>query len=172
MARRVARARFIRPAPRTKMWIGAGVTTGTIVGTTPLHFAVYSADVLALRPFTILRTRVLLTMSSDQAAVSEIAAGGYGEIVVTEQASTIGITALPDPVTEPEADWYVYQPWNVRFEFLSSVGFHPAGGRQYTIDSKAMRKVDINQTFAAVVANDVATGALISTEGRQLIQLH
>ena len=56
MARRVARARFVRPAPRTKMWIGAGVGITTALGSTTQLISLLSAGALLLRPFTILRT--------------------------------------------------------------------------------------------------------------------
>ena len=172
MARRRSVSRFVRPAPKTKMWIGTGNTVGTIVGVTPLHYALLNAAALLLRPFTILRTRMIVSLQSDQAAVSESPQGGFGAIVTTEQATDVGITALPDPVADPDSDWFIYQGWSTTFEFLSSVGFHPSAETQYLVDSKAMRKVGINDQMSFIVANRVAVGALIKTEGRMLIQLH
>ena len=55
MARR--RTRFIRPAPRSNVWIGLNVAPVAIAAASDVTVATFNAAALALRPFTIVRTR-------------------------------------------------------------------------------------------------------------------
>ena len=174
MARR-GRSRFVRPAPRTKMWIGFGVGSTTIVGSSDQLVASYSAAALLLRPFTILRTRALFTYESDQSAVSERPIGSIGATIVTAAAQAVGITALPDPsgiTGDADADWFIWQALMVSYEFLDSTGANGNVSVQYVIDSKAMRKVGPDDDLVLVSAQETASGAVLTTNGRQLIQLH
>ena len=59
-----------------------------------------SAIGLALRPFTLIRVRGIFTIASDQSAATETQVGALGVAVVSEQAASIGVTAVP---TTP---WY------------------------------------------------------------------
>ena len=175
MARRRSVSRFVRPAPRTKMWIGSGVGQTTIVANATALIASLSAGALLLRPFTILRTRQLIGFTTDQAAVTERPQGLYGQIVVTDSASSIGATAIPDPSStdgNPEADWFVHQECLTKFTFLSSVGFDEGGLVQYVVDSKAMRKVGPQDDVVSMFSETGVFGAVLFTRGRMLIQLH
>ena len=175
MARRTSRVRFTRPAPKTKIWIGAGVGDVTIVASANAIVSSLSAGALLLRPFTILRTRMLINYESDQAAVSERGFGSLGRIVVSSQAVAAGATAIPDPGTisgDPDADWFVHQPCMFSFLFLDSSGFTDMGSLPYVIDSKAMRKVGPNQDVVTMFSEEGAKGAVLTTQGRMLVQLH
>ncbi len=85
MARRT-RGRFIRPAPRTKIWIGAGVGATSVGSLATVLISSLSAGALALRPFTVLRTHLLIGIHSDQSVSVEDMVGSFGHIVVTEAA--------------------------------------------------------------------------------------
>ena len=173
MARRSSR--FIRPSPRTKMWIGAGVGGTVIAASAKVFVSSLSAGALLLRPFTILRTRMLIHIISDQIAASEAPFGSYGQIVTTEIAVALGVTAIPDPgalTGDPEADWYVHQFVSTSFEFLDATGVAANAGHQYLIDSKAMRKVGPDDDVAGMFKMETGSGGVIVTGGRQLIQLH
>ncbi len=169
MARR--HTRFIRPAPRTKMWIGAGVSETVITASTKHFISSLSAAALLLRPFTILRTHMDILYVTDTTSASETLSGIYGRIVVTDTASGIGVTAVPSPLDSPEADWFVDQAMTGRQQFADATGFGMAG-HHYTIDSKAMRKVGPDDDIVAMFDQFTATGALLVTLGRTLIQLH
>ena len=107
MARR--RHNFVRSAPRTKMWIGAGIGPGAaLAGSTTTLFASLSAAALLLRPFTVLRTRIELLFESDQQSASERPSGLFGQIVVSDSAAAAGAASIPSPLANPEADWFVY----------------------------------------------------------------
>ena len=166
------RTRFVRPAPKTKMWIGAGAGTQVLAASGSTLIASLSAGQLALRPFTILRTRMDVLVASDQTGAAENPFGSYGMVVVTDKASGVGITAVPEPSGDLEADWFVHQHWSLRFEFVTGVGFHPSGGFHYEIDSRAMRKVGPDDDVVTVGTIDNAFGMRIVEGGRHLIQLH
>ena len=177
MARR-GRTRFVRPAPRTKMWIGGGVGQTTVPANTVTLVSTLSAGALLLRPFTILRSHLLLHVRSDQITAIETPFGAFGRIIVTDTAAALGITAIPDPSGtngDPEADWYQWSSWATSF-FIDINGTDGIGvmnnGYQYILDSKAMRKVGPDDNAVSVATNDTAVGVNIITQGRILIQLH
>ncbi len=173
MARRTKGfARFIRPAPKTKIWIASGIPAATITTNAKVLMTVLNAAALALRPFTILRTRVFCTFLSDQGAASEVPTGAYGKIIVKETASAIGVTAVPGPLTEADADWFVYQGMTSHFDLATAVGFNEPGGQRFDIDSKAMRKVGPTDDLVSVFEARATGGAFLNIEGRTLIQLH
>ena len=176
MARR--HTRFVRPPARTKMWIGAGVGSTTMVGSSVQLISSLSAGALLLRPFTILRTHVLIGYMTDQEAADELPTGAYGSIVVTEAAVAVGVTAVPDPSGisgDPEASWFVWQALLAR-SVLGAGGSAPWGngfeGVQYEIDSKAMRKVGPDDNIVTIGSTETANGAFLVDQGRRLIQLH
>ena len=174
MARRHT-SRFVRPAPRTKMWIGAGVGLSSGTGNDKVQISTLSGGALLLRPFTILRTRMELWFASDQAAVGESPQGDYGRIVVTDTAAALGVTAIPDPSStdgNPEADWFVHQAVSCQIIVSTVVGFVSPGAVRYTIDSKAMRKVGPDDDEVGMFAETGNFGWTLITRGRQLIQLH
>ncbi len=173
MARR--RSRFIRPAPKTKIWIGIGAGSTTVVANAKQVVSTLGANQLLLRPFTILRTRMLISWESDQIAAPERPQGSYGSIVVTDTATGIGSTAIPDPSStdgDPEADWYVHQELISSFTESSQVGYQARSSELYIVDSKAMRKVGPDDDVAEMVSETGGVGAILVTRGRQLIQLH
>jgi len=169
MARRT-RSRFIRPAPKSKIWLGNGINTVTLAPG-PVLVSTLNAAALALRPFTILRTRMLIIVSTDQTIASEGNSGVYSRQVVTESAAAAGIGSVPTPITETEADYFVYQPFAFDFLFFDATGVN-LSTNQYVIDSKAMRKVGFDDQVIGVAELQVSNGALLSIQGRTLIQLH
>ena len=169
MPRRVARAR-----PSTKVWIEIQpVAAATVVNASSVALiGVMNATALALRPFTILRTRLLFHAESDQGAASELPFGSFGLIVVTESAAAAGIGSLPTPNTEADASWFVWQAWLSSFVLASAVGFNEPSGSDYDIDSKAMRKVGIDDQVAVIAENVSGVGSQVVVNGRMLVQLH
>jgi len=172
MARRHSGIRFVRPAKSTKIWVGNGLTLVTLVTGTAQLISVFNADLLALRPFTILRSRIELMFRSDQIAGSESPTGAYGKIVVKDQAIAAGIASLPSPITEPEAEWFIYQPLTDVVTFADATGYHGTQGVRYVVDSKAMRKIGINEQSVGITELRTAGGALLNVEGRTLVQVH
>ena len=172
MARRRGFTRFVRPAPKTKIWIGWTIATTQITADASTLVSTLNAAALAFRPFTILRTRAILNVATDQTAASEFPKGALGKMVVSEEAATAGSASIPDPVADSDGDWYVWQPFEADFVLgAAAVGFYNIGW-QYTIDSKAMRKVGNNKQVITMIEEVNAFGVDISVAGRMLIQLH
>ena len=158
---------------RQNVWLFISIPEVAVPAASVLFAGSFFAAALALRPFTIIRTHMLATWGSDQATADEDSQGAVGSVVVQDQAIAVGVTALPSPVTDADAPYFLWQPMAQRFEFVSAVGVQSRSRWQYEIDSKAMRKVGNNEDVAIMVENvDATSGANFSAIGRQLIKLH
>ena len=133
-----------------------------------------NAAALALRPFTIVRTRFLVGIVSDQAAASEDYAAAFGMAVVSDEAVAVGVTAVPTPITQMASDfWFVHQMMFGSFLFGDVTGFNESVMTQYEIDSKAMRKVDIGQDLVVVAEfSTVGSGSIVTAGGRMLVKVN
>ena len=166
-----------RPVRET-VWIGLTETRTVAVGAnTATLILSLNAAALALRPFTITRSILHWSVRSDQTAASESWTAGLGIAVVSDQASAVGITAVPSPFTDLASDlWLLHDVIDGRFEFVSGVGFDsngvsPEGGK--TQESKAMRKVEDGQDVVVVLENDsLSLGTQTYVVGRMLVKLH
>ncbi len=161
---------------RESLWIGSAFITAltAIPANSALLVRILSAGALALRPFTIIRTVGLLSVRSDQVSATEGPQGGIGQAVVSDQASAIGITAVPDPVTDVSSDlWFQYQAWATDIINVSSVGVQAPTFSHFAFDSRAMRKVEDGQDAIQVIANgSAAFGAEFIWNQRLLVKLH
>jgi len=174
MARRrgVVPRGFVRPAPRSNVWLFQTVAIQVVAGNTLAFLTSLNAAADALRPFTVVRTRLTMLVESDQSGASEISRGAMGMIVVKDQASAIGATALPAPGTNTNAEWFVYEPFLHSFEFITGVGFQSRVGTRIDVDSKAMRKVAQNEDVVMMFENLAGSGSRVSVQGRMLVKLH
>ena len=133
-----------------------------------------NAAALALRPFTIIRTRFLVSIETDQLAADEPQVGALGMAIVSDQASAVGVTAVPTPITDMASDfWFVHQLMFSSFVFADATGFDSQGMTNHTIDSKAMRKVDIGQDL--VVVGELSAqgqGFTLTLGGRMLVKVN
>ncbi len=151
----MARRRFTtlqRKAPKRQgVWVGIDLATAGIGGNASVLLGSLNAAGLAQRPFTVVRSRMTLFHTSDQNAASEDHSGVLSLQVVTEAAAAVGIGSVPTPLTEFNADYFVYQP----FLGVASVQAVAATGENGPIndlvDSKAMRKVGIDDDIAIVI---------------------
>ena len=170
----MARGRHIvRPARRQMVWIGSGFGVQMISLSNTL-LASLNAAALVLRPFTVVRTHLVIKFRSDQQAASEVVQGVYTQQVVKETASAAGIGSLPGGIDESDVDFFVYQPVFSDFVLGTSVGLEQLMGpaNYWSVDSKAMRKVGIDDDIVDVLDLRAVIGAIISVEGRQLIKLY
>jgi len=157
---------------RETLWSSAVETRTTLgVASTAVILSSLGAAGLALRPFTVVRSRGVLFIQSDQAAANEFQTVAYGECVVSDQALAIGVTAVPTPVTDSISDlWFMYQ-WNVAAgENAAESG---STGNFVEFDSKAMRKVEDGSDLIGVVeTGTLSNGVLATVISRNLIKLH
>ncbi len=155
MARRVVRTFRSRERKSTN-WVASTDITGVsnlAAGATVLDqsFAP-SSDV------TVLRTRGSLWIKTDQVAADEIPFGAMGFCVVSNPALATGVSALPTPQTDMQSDlWFVLETALQGFEFSTAASFNFNTMVRHDFDSKAMRKVNQDQSIAVVLENGSST---------------
>ena len=114
---------------------------------------------------TVIRTRGLVSIQSDSVTASENQIGAFGICVVTAQAESVGITAIPHPVTDAAwGGWFVHRYFSNQLKFLDGTGLYPQWATHYEIDSKGMRKLDEDERLVVVVENAAAVGMLIADQ--------
>jgi len=128
------------------VWLGLGPDQ-TIIATpsTASLILTLNAAADALRPFTVMRTRFEISMDTDQNVASEGYGAAYGLCVVSDQASAIGVSAVPTPITDIGSDlWFVYGAINGDLLLNTAVGFTGGSSTRIreNVDSKAMRRVN------------------------------
>ena len=160
---------------RQTLWVGLSEVDQVLAAANTAvltHSA--NAALLALRPFTIVRTHISWFCSSDQTGAQEVYQTALGFCVPTDQAVAIGVTAVPTPFTDLGSDMFLVHSISAgRFIFISGVGVHPTGGILTTIDSKAMRRVEDDSDIAVVIENSgVSLGSRNIIAGRVLVKLH
>ena len=150
------RAPFVRGPKRQTGWAASSdisAFTALAANTIVLDQTLTEAELIHTVPATIVRTRGLLLVRSDQLGASEIPFGALGMSVVSEQARAVGVTAVPAPITDEDSDlFFVHQFWAVQNRFSSGVGFSQST-TTYAFDSKAMRKVAEGDAVAVVMQN-------------------
>ncbi len=167
---------FIRGGVRQRresLWLGI-TESSTALGAanTAVLINLLNAAALALTPFTIVRTRGVWSVRSDQTAATEQQMVGLGAAVVSTQAAAIGVTAVPTPFTDQGSDlWFLYEMWASTFSVVSAIGTEVYQSVRY--DSRAMRKVEDQQDVAVVLENSSITlGSTVLHSGRILVKLH
>ena len=163
-------------ARRKTQWLGRVFSTDSITlgANTVILDSVLTTIEKALRPFTIVRSVGLLSVRSDQQAATESPFGGLGFAIVSDQAITVGVTAVPNPVSDVESDlWFLYQAFATGLSLITAAGFETRAFDHFPFDSRAMRKVEEGQDFAAVLANASATDGMdYILNYRLLVKLH
>jgi len=160
----------VKSTRRLSTWfIVAPVTTtnGAAAGTNLILSLNVAA--LAFRPFTLVRTYLEIALQSDQAAAIERQSIAVGMAVVSDQSVAIGITALPLPVTDADSNlFYLHQ---FVFGDESNLTDRTRPQTRLSVDSKAMRKVEIGQDIVLVAEGmGLDSGWSVSVAGRFLIK--
>ncbi len=159
---------------RESVWISGPVVITTITtASTAVLTAVLGAGPSTLRPFTVVRTRGYLHVSGDQLTGTENWGVSMGFAVVSDQASAIGVTAIPTPETDRESDlWFVYESIWGRFGLSSAIGLLELGAHK-DFDSRAMRKVeDGEDVIVALETSASHPSAIVACGFRMLVKLH
>ena len=111
---------------------------------------------------TVIRTRGLFGYQTDQAAASEQYMGAIGIGIVSEQAATLGATAVPAPDTDSGWGGWLWHSYFVgSFRVADATGMQAQYINRIVIDSKAMRKVGDNERLVVVVQNSSVVGIQI-----------
>ena len=118
---------------------------------------------------TVIRTRGLFVWGTDNPGSDEDQIGGFGIGVVSAQAATVGITAIPHPVVDAAwGGWFFHSYFMGRTEFGTAVGVEFNNMREIVIDSKAMRKVGDEERIVVVVQNTLVDGMIFGNFERFL----
>ena len=125
---------------------------------------------------TIVRIRgeVNVALTAAGAAVDGYDRVGLGMAVVTEQAISVGITAVPGPLTDINWDGWM---WHWTGGFLSNTAFtlpsnEGPGSARIVIDSKAMRKFGEEMALVAVLETlgEVSAATLRTTWNTRVLE--
>ena len=174
MARKFTRSRGRDSSRRQSAWLSIPPAVNTLAAaSTAVVTASLNAAALAMRPFTVVRTHISWLLKSDQQAASEQYAAAVGFAVVSDQASAVGVTAVPTPVTDLGSDlWFLHASVVGFFALGTAVGFIEQGVFK-DIDSKAMRRVNDDQDMVLVEETySTSAGAITHNMGRFFIKLH
>ena len=120
------------------------------------------STLLVVDGHTLVRTRGVYELVLKTAAtVGDGFHGALGIGVVTEPAFSVGVTAIPTPISEVEWDGWL---WHEFFSLTSPTvtpGENSASVIRMPIDSKAMRKVGINEViYAAIEMTEIGVATL------------
>jgi len=111
---------------------------------------------------TVIRTRGLFGIASDQVSSGEDQIGAVGICVVSEAAVSVGISAVPLPDSDAGwGGWLWHSYFAARLSFASSIGFQPNMLVLTVIDSKAMRKVGDEDRLIMVVQNSSSSHGIV-----------
>jgi len=124
-------------------------------------------------PATLVRSRGVFAVSSDQSITDETQIGSIGFAVVSQEAATVGITAVPVPSTAVlDERWFFIEGFIHNFAVQTAVGLDAMAGHQHIIDSRAMRKLNGGDSLVIVVENTAAFGFDIAVYVRFLLKQH
>ena len=165
---------FVRGQRRATSWFDIPLGQTAVASNTAVLVTSLTAAEQAKRPFTVVRTQLTLHITSDQLAATEFQALAIGMCVVSDQASAIGISAVPTPDTDLASDlWFLHGFLFDEFLLASAIGFQGHTGRVLHIDSKAMRKVNDDEDVILVVESGaISSGVNVVIGGRLLIKEH
>jgi len=176
-----SRSRFQRgggSSPRQTEW-GDGPIDATVQSITAAGTTIVGTGQLATIKQTIVRIRGAITLWLP--VVTAIGDGFSGVTVgigiVSFEAFTAGAGSMPSPISDPDWPGWIYYENLGAFVGLETteVARGPMGAARVVIDTKAMRKIGINEiVFGAVAATaEVGTATLsFVMRTRMLAKLH
>ena len=177
MATRIVSTRGISRGPRRKtLWLDFAQVLQDVVaipGGNVVLLSSLNTAALALRPFTVVRTRGVAWWSFDQTAANEFVAGALAFGTAQDAAVAAGIGSLPTPVFEAgSSNWFSWTPLMASIFGSTAVGFAD-GSKVFHFDSKAQRKIESGTDIYVAAENESATdGGLLMFMARILIKLN
>ena len=170
----MARKQFVRRerVRRLTSWFQFLPIQANMTGGGGTLFFGLNAAALALRPFTIIRTHFEFALQTDQCIALENQSAAVGMAVVSDQAAAIGVSAIPTPITDMVSDlWFLHK---IIFGDSSCLADNVLPETRVSVDSKAMRKVDIGQDLVVVGELDATTsdGLILKMGGRMLVKVN
>ncbi len=155
MAIRRASGRRSSGPKRPTFWEGAAISQAVSTSTQVVSTVVSEATLENTPNPTLVRTRGIitceLTASGANSASSFIT---MGLIVVDDRALTAGIGSLQLPGTDTGSDWLWIGQWSPHVHDTGQPeATNLAGHQVIQVDSKAMRKIELNQALIFITQN-------------------
>ena len=150
-----------RTRKRVMSWQGVNIDFSDLVnGVTQFASVITEATLESFPTPTIIRTRGRLALLTDPSSTP----GGFGVvsmglIVVTAAAAAAG--AIPNPAAEFGSDWLWWDAVTVGAAAGDVIGEEVTVGR-FIVDSKAMRKVGLNQVLVFAASQLTCEGTLVT----------
>ncbi len=164
MARRTVGRAMVRAPRRPTFWEGGtfAFTLGT--GASATLPVVTEANLEQSPNPTLIRIRgeVIINVTARTAA-QDACVLGMGIIPQGQAAITVGVTAMPKPITQIGSPWIWHQMVSMRSNVAPVNGTDLLGNARIPIDNKSMRKFDLNQGLQLVVENSAITGTITLT---------
>ena len=153
------RRNFVRGSSKT---VSSFATCSIFNGVVPVAGTVKalgSVGLITLQALTIIRSRgTIAGIVRTEAGADQIICGALGFILVSSDAFTIGVTAVPGPLTDSENDWFVWVPFGYgTFTGVDTTNLF----FDKAFDSRGMRKSKPGDVVAPVLEleADVAGGS-------------
>ena len=157
-----------RATKRVNAWVGSADQGGQSIASNASAILQSNAT---LGGTTVVRTRGLLLVRPQGFGADLDMQGALGIGIVSDQAFAAGAASIPGPWTDPDWDgWFLWMAWALRVEFSDASGVNIPADVTQQIDSKAMRKVQFNETLV-VMAESQAGAVIIETPFRMLVKL-
>ena len=111
---------------------------------------------------TLLRTRGEVVASIDGPTDGDKTCVGMGLIVVTEEQTTVGVSAVPNPLSDLDAEWIWHGFLLLMAQGATEDSNVVTNAVRLTVDSKAMRKIKQTQDIVLItgLANQAGTPAV------------
>ena len=156
---------FSRPRRKTAWTVGPGGSTAQLNSASGNEFLGGALQVA--EPVTIVRIRGagMVLLNTTVAGVNEGYHGAIGIGICTEQAFLAGQASVPDPLNEFDWDgwmWHMFFDIHAVTSTLSDGVNASSASLRFTVDTKAMRKIDEGEILYAkmqTVENGTATMA-------------
>ena len=164
-------ARIVGSVKRRSVWIAPALQAYVSVATaTKVIISSFNPEASGIHFPTVVRTRGQVAIKATSAAVDNTSVGAYGVGVVSEDAFAAGVGSIPGPFSDADwPGWFVWRSFTYRFEFSDATGALLMNMVQ-EVDSKAMRKVGLNEVIVTVAESFI--GAFdVSMPLRKLLKL-
>ncbi len=142
-------------------WIGQDFGL-TVLSATQVILGVGTAET---DPVTIVRNRGEIFVKGTPDAVADDTVVGLGIIVVSRQAESVGGTSVPGPIADPQASWIWHQYVPLSAGTAGITGDDLGSMVRVSVDSKAQRKMNVNESLAFIAELSTAQYSAVSVNG-------
>jgi len=130
-------------------------------------------SLLDVEPVTLMRIRGEILVKGTPDAISDDTVVGLGAIVVSDNAAAAGGVSVPGPINDLDAPWVWHSFLGLNAGSAGLLGDDIGSVGRVMVDSKAMRKLGLNETLVFVgetSTNDYAAVAI--NGGFRVLAMH